>query len=140
LLGRGGDTFAAQIIARNPVLEDRIIGPGDLDPQSLANHLAACDLLIQPYSEGATSRRGSLIAGLALGVPTVTTLGELSEDFWLPSRAALFAPANDVAAMIELAEAALADVTLREELRARARDLYEARFAVGHTADALQRI
>jgi glycosyltransferase involved in cell wall biosynthesis len=138
LLGRGSDAFAARLIEREPALAGRVIGTGDLDAQTLANHLAVCDVLIQPYAEGATTRRGSLFAGLALGVPTVTTLGPLSEDLWAASDAALFAPPNDVAAMVALAETALADPQLRADLGARARALYQSRFDVARTVEALR--
>jgi glycosyltransferase involved in cell wall biosynthesis len=79
-----------------------------------------------------------LFAGLALGVPTVTTLGPLSEDLWAASDAALFAPPNDVAAMVALAETALADPQLRADLGARARALYQSRFDVARTVEALR--
>lgn len=41
--------------------------------------LQACDLAIAPYPEGATTRRGTLLASLANGVPTLTTLSPRSD-------------------------------------------------------------
>ena len=41
--------------------------------RALAQHVRACDVLAQPYPDGISSRRTSAMAGLALGVPVVTT-------------------------------------------------------------------
>jgi glycosyltransferase involved in cell wall biosynthesis len=138
LLGRGSDAFAAGIIAQQSELAGRVIGVGDLDSEAVANHLAACDVLIQPYSDGVTTRRGSLFAGLALGVPMVTTLGPLTEDFWVPSGAVVFAPPNDVDATVAALERLLADPELRRATGARARSLYANRFDVSLTVAALR--
>lgn len=133
LLGRGSDEFASSLIAKEPQLAGRVFGIGDLAPQALANHLSVCDILLQPYADGVTTRRGSLIAALALGIPMVTNIGELSEDIWLSSGAALFAPPGDMPAMLALAESALADPALRIAMATRARELYRRHFALDHT-------
>jgi glycosyltransferase involved in cell wall biosynthesis len=138
LLGRGSDAFAAAIVAADPSLAGRVLGTGDLESSELANHLAACDALIQPYSDGVTTRRGSLLAGLALGVPIVTTLGPLTEDFWVPSGAVLFAAPNDVAGTLRELERLLADDALRRTTAERARELYARRFDVSLTVAALR--
>jgi glycosyltransferase involved in cell wall biosynthesis len=138
LLGRGSDKFATLLIEHEPALADRIVGLGDLDSQALANHLAACDLLLQPYAEGVTTRRGSFFAALALGVPTVTTLGPLSEDLWSESGAAFFGPPDDIPATIAIIDSALADSAARHRVGERARDLYMSRFDVSHTVQELR--
>jgi glycosyltransferase involved in cell wall biosynthesis len=138
LLGRGSDAFAAGLRADHPEIAGRIHGAGDLESQELADHLAACDLLVQPYSDGATTRRGSLFAALALGVPAVTTLGPLSEDLWKSSGAAFFAPPNDVPATLALVDTALADPELRRRVGVQARELYMRRFDVAHTVEHLR--
>ena len=56
-------------------------------PQALADHIGACDLLIQPYPDGISSRRTSAMAGLALGIPVITTTGSLTESLWAETRA-----------------------------------------------------
>ena len=81
-LGRGSLEFRDESVARYPDLAQRMMATGELSAEDLSAHLAACDLLLQPYSDGASSRRGSLMAGLALGVPTVTNTGFLSEPIW----------------------------------------------------------
>jgi glycosyltransferase involved in cell wall biosynthesis len=138
LLGRGSDGFATSLLNERPELAGRVLGVGGLDSQDLANHLGACDILIQPYSDGATTRRGSLLAGLALGIPAVTSFGPLTEEFWLKSDAALFAPANDVDATLAVLEGALADPALRRRVGRNARDLYMSRFDLAHTIKDLR--
>jgi glycosyltransferase involved in cell wall biosynthesis len=138
LLGRGSVDFVQRLLADEPSLGGRVFGTGDLGAQEVANHLMACDLLVQPYSDGVTTRRSSLISGLALGVPTLTTLGSRSEEFWGQSGAALFAKANDVSSMVALAEIALADENIRVELREKARELYARLFDIAHTIRKLR--
>jgi glycosyltransferase involved in cell wall biosynthesis len=138
LLGRGSDAFAASLIAAHPLLAGRIHGVGDLAADDLADHLCACDVLVQPYSDGATTRRGSLFAALALGVPTVTTAGRLTEDLWHESGAAYFAPPDDIDATLALIEEALAQTDARRAIGERARALYMSRFDVAHTVEMLR--
>jgi glycosyltransferase involved in cell wall biosynthesis len=138
LLGNNGDAFAADLKARHPALAARVTATGNLDAQELADHIAACTVLVQPYESGVTTRRGSVTAGLALGVPTVTTEGPTTESLWRASGAvALCGPsASD---LIDCTNAMLSDPAAREDVGRRARELYAARFDVGHTVDALRR-
>jgi|SRR5579871_31404 len=85
LMGRGSDAFRAKIIAAKPDRAARIHATGELPPQELSCHLAACDLLLQPYPDGVSSRRTSFMAGLSHGKPVVTTSGALTEDLWAAS-------------------------------------------------------
>src|SRR5512135_1070561 len=55
----------------------RVITPGPLPAPAIAEYLRACDLVLQPYPDGASGRRTTLMTALANGVPVVTTLGVL---------------------------------------------------------------
>ena len=57
-------------------------------PRRSLSTCGACDLLVQPYPDGISSRRTSAMAGLALGVPVVTTTGHLTEPLWAETRRA----------------------------------------------------
>lgn len=138
LLGRGGREFAAELVGDRPDLRGRVVATGGLPPDSLAAHLAACDLLIQPYPDGASSRRGSLMAGMGLGLPIVTTDGLFTEPQWRDSGAVALAPAANAGRMIDLADALLRDSRAREQLRASASALYARRFALENTIHALR--
>ena len=135
LLGRGGDEFASALEAARPSLRGRLIAPGELPEPELAAHLAACDLLIQPYPDGVSGRRTSLMAGLALGVPVVTTEGALTEPLWRDAAAVALAPVDRPSEFVGAAASLLADPGLRADLGRRGRSFYQAHF----TSDGLIR-
>lgn len=60
----------------------RIISTGRLSPQSAANAIAAMDLMINPFVDGISTRRGSAIASLQQGVPVLTTVGRHTDSLW----------------------------------------------------------
>ncbi len=72
LLGRNSVRFAKELQCSRPALAHRIFSAGEQPADTAAAYLSACDLLVQPFPDGASSRRTSLMAGLALGVPIVT--------------------------------------------------------------------
>jgi glycosyltransferase involved in cell wall biosynthesis len=135
LLGRGGPDFAAAVGGKHPVLANRLTAPGHLEAAAAAAHVAACDVLVQPYPDGISSRRTSAMAALALGRPVVTTDGHLTEPLWRATRAVAVAPPDQLAsATLGL----LADPDGRAELGRRAADLYREQFAVEHTVRQLR--
>jgi glycosyltransferase involved in cell wall biosynthesis len=91
LLGRGGVEFADRMRARDSRLADAFRTPGFLGAEALSYHLQASDVAIQPYPDGADTRRTTLMSCLANGVPTVTTHGRFTE---LTLMAATASPAN----------------------------------------------
>lgn len=139
LLGRGSDREARRLLDAHPELGDRIVGVGGLPPAELSAHLQACDLLLQPYADGASSRRTTLMAALAHGVPVVTTLGPLSELFWSSSDAVTVVPAADAAAIVDHTVQLIADPERRRRQAAAGRALYESRFSVLRVVDTLRR-
>ena len=105
LLGRNGEAFARTLQAARPALAGRLVAPGALPDAELAAYLTACDLLIQPYPDGASSRRTSLMAGLALGLPVVATDGALTESLWRDAGAVALAPVDRPSEFVRTAEA-----------------------------------
>ena len=84
-------------IACRPVDPDvggRAWASGRLPPPDVAAALRACDLLVQPYPDGVTTRRTSVMAGLANGVPIVATDGALTEAVWRETGATTLVPAE----------------------------------------------
>jgi glycosyltransferase involved in cell wall biosynthesis len=127
LLGRNGDTFRNGFVSRHPDLAGRVAATGALPAEATAAHLAACDVLVQPFPDGVSSRRTSAMAGLALGVPLVTNRGALTEPVWAEGGAVSL-----VAGVAELAERVsrvLADPQ-RQALGESARRWYAERFAL----------
>jgi 2,4-dienoyl-CoA reductase-like NADH-dependent reductase (Old Yellow Enzyme family) len=100
--------------------------------------LAACDLLVQPFPDGVTTRRTSVMAGLINGRAVLTTAGRLTEPVWAETRAVALAPVGDSRSLIALARALLADPDMRASLAARAESTYCRLFSLGHSIDTLR--
>jgi glycosyltransferase involved in cell wall biosynthesis len=137
LLGRGGERFAARLAASHPSLAGRLDAPGALAADDVSRHLQACNLLLQPYPDGVTSRRTSTMAALAHGLAVVTNAGHLAEPFWAGSGAVALAPSPDPAALVRAAEALIADPGARGRVAAEALRLYECSFAIERTMETL---
>jgi len=135
LLGHGSPAFAARLLEHNPEWTARLGVRGELDERALGAHLASCDVLLQPYPDGISTRRGSAMAGIALGLPLVTTEGHLTEPLWRNSGAVAFAAAP---ALADAVQDLLADAPRRAQLGRRASALYRERFAVEHTIRLLR--
>jgi glycosyltransferase involved in cell wall biosynthesis len=139
LLGRGGQAYAATLRKDFPDLASRILAPGELDAASLAVHLAAADLLVQPHQDGISCRRSSSMAGLALGVPLVSCIGPSTEPIWPQSNAIALAPSSDPQQIIASAENALADPATLPALGRRGQLLYQEKFDIRFTIASLRR-
>ena len=136
-LGRNGEAFVAGLEARVPSLRGRVVASGGLAPEAVAAHLRACDLVVQPFPDGVTTRRTSLMASLANGCPTVTTIGPLTEALWVDESGVALAPVGDTAALVDLVVALLRDGARRTALGRAGHRLYDTRFAVRHTVRLL---
>lgn len=139
LLGRGSQGFARELGARHPELASRVQSRDALAPNDLAAHLAAMDLLVQPYPDGVSARRSTNMAGVALGRPVVTQAGHLTEPIWRESGAVALAEDTTPETLAALAERLLSQPEERAALGARAARLYRERFALERTVEALLR-
>lgn len=137
LLGRGGERFAAALAAACPALAGRLIAPGELDPEALSRHLQACDLMLLPYQDGVSTRRTTMMAALAHGLPAVTNSGPSTDPSWAASGATALAPGANPAGLVRAAERLLADPQARARLGATARAVYAERFAPERVVAAL---
>jgi glycosyltransferase involved in cell wall biosynthesis len=137
LIGRGGTEYAPALARRRPTPSTRIHATGALPAGELSVHLQACDLLVQPYADGASARRTTLMAALAHGRPVVTTTGELSEPWWRECGAVEVAPAEDPRLVIDRVVSLAGDRERRQRLESVARTLYRSRFAVEHAVSRL---
>lgn len=137
LIGPRGEQARAEILARDATLAPRIHATGALLEDAVSVHLTACDVMLQPYPDGISSRRTSAMASLAHGVPIVTTAGWLTESIWSETEAVALAPVDDAAGLAHAAAALVASAEAREQLARRGRALYDARFDLRHTLAAL---
>jgi glycosyltransferase involved in cell wall biosynthesis len=138
LIGQGSEQFVENLCSRHPQLRPRLIATGPLPRPEAAAHIAACDLLIQPYIDGITCRRSSAMAGLAMGVAVLTTTGRLTEASWADGGAVALAPAGDAAAMVTAARKLIDDRKQRSSLGQRGRELYFSRFDIAQVIGALR--
>jgi glycosyltransferase involved in cell wall biosynthesis len=138
-MGRGSDRFVEELCALHPHVRSLVSSSGALPSQALAEHMAACDLLVQPYQDGVSARRGSVTAALALGIPVVTVSGESTEAEWHASGALRLVPAAGGAdALVAGVEALCNDPATRSEFRVRSRHFYAEFFAIEHTVARLR--
>jgi glycosyltransferase involved in cell wall biosynthesis len=135
--GFGSDRFVKRFAAEYPSFRSRLSGVGRASPHDISVQLQACDVLLQPYPDGVTTRRTSAMAGLANRCALVTTDGKLTEDVWRTTRCVALTPV-DPAALSHATRELLDDVTAREALRSRAASTYAACFALRHTIAALR--
>ena len=139
LIGRGSERFIVDIVAAYPELAGRVIGTGELSSDAVAAHLRACDLLLQPYPDGVSSRRTTVMAALANRVPVVTNLGHLSEPLWAASTGITVVAGPDPAALAAASVAVLAlSPESRLALSVRGAELYRSAFSVEQTIARLQ--
>jgi glycosyltransferase involved in cell wall biosynthesis len=138
LMGAGSEKFGAEVSRRHPALGRLVHSTGDLSAEDLSAHLSACDLLIQPYPDGVSSRRGTMMAGLAHGKPIVTTYGPLSAPFWKQAAGLALAPVDDPVRFMKLVRELAGDPAALEQMGRAAKSLYDERFDLSHTVHALR--
>jgi Glycosyl transferase 4-like domain len=137
LIGPDGERVRQEIAARDTAAAARVHCTGELPEDAVSIHLSACDLMLQPYPDGISTRRTSAMASLAHGLAVVTTAGWLTEPLWHDTNAVALAPAGHADALANAAADLIASCDAREQLARRGRALYDARFDVRHTIAAL---
>jgi hypothetical protein len=138
LVGRGGERVVEQLAAWAPSLGGRVFATGGLPAAGVAAHLAACDLLVQPYPDGASTRRTTLMTGIALGLAVVSNNGPATEPVWGEERLVGLAPVGSDEAFLDAAEAVLGDEAARAALGRRAQHGYDTHFSLRHTIATLR--
>lgn len=138
LLGAESGRFRQQLLTRHPSWSARVHAAGYVAPASLGVHIAACDVFVQPYPDGITSRRTSAMACLSQAKPVVTTTGHLTEALWAETGAVLLADVADRSAFASAVSFLLGDERARKDLSRRGHQIYVERFTVGRVVDALR--
>lgn len=139
--------YAQEIMARiqRLALQDQVILTGHVDETTVSAHLLAADCAVLPFRDGASFRRGSLLAALAHGLPVITThpttpiTGELPSLMHLIN--VLLIPSANSAALGSALQQLLIDRQLQVRLGTAARAL-AARFSwaeIGQYHDLIYR-
>jgi len=139
LIGKDSEAFRRRVVEGNPSYASRVHATGTLPPEDLSRHISACDILIQPYPDGVSSRRSSVMAGLCHGKPIVTTVGTLTEPLWAESGAVVLGPVGDTDALVAQMRYLANHRDTRELLATRAKALYDERFSLQRLVVALRR-
>lgn len=137
LIGAGSEVFRMGLLAGHPEHAKRVNATGGLNTADIAAHVAACDVLVQPYPDGVSSRRTTTMAGLAFGVPVVTTFGRLSESLWKESGAVRLSDVGDFRTMALHVADLLRDPEARGRLGEAGRSLYQRSFDMRRTINVL---
>lgn len=137
LVGMGSEELRREILQGSPILKDRIRSAENLSADDLSRHLQVCDVFIQPYPEGLTSRRTSTMGPLAHGRAVVSFDGEATEAVWRVRGGVALVPAGDTGAMTREALRLLTDARAREAAATKGQALYDGQFDVRHSVDAL---
>lgn len=120
-------------------LHTRTARTGYVEPVQVSMALAASDAIALPYADGASFRRGSLMAALAHAKAVVTTQPRLPLPELIDGDNCLLVQAEDPSALAEAIRRAVLDSGLRARLEAGARDL-SAQFAWDKIAARTARI
>jgi hypothetical protein len=115
----------------------RVLRPGRLPAAELGAWLAAADLALLPFIDGASTRRTTLIAALQQNVCVVSTDGPLTDQELATHPALSLTAVSDAAAFAETTAALAADRGRRAALAAQGRRLYEERFGWSAIAERL---
>jgi glycosyltransferase involved in cell wall biosynthesis len=112
--------YAARIMQLAESLHVRkwIVPTGFLDAHEVSAALAACDCLALPYQDGASFRRGTLMAALAHGCAVVTTAPRINLPELHDGVNMLLVPPGDTPRLADALERVLSDATLRLRLQA----------------------
>jgi glycosyltransferase involved in cell wall biosynthesis len=138
LIGRNGERFRDDFVRDHQALASRVFATGALVESDVSINIGACDVMIQPYPDGITSRNTSALAGLAHGKATATTTGRYSEDIWQRSGAVFLAPDQDAEALARGTIDLINDRDRAKAMGCEAIKLYREVFDLAHTIRALR--
>jgi glycosyltransferase involved in cell wall biosynthesis len=139
LIGQSSERYRDDLLRANPDLAGRILASGAIDAGEISLHLQVCELLLQPYPEGITTRRTTAMAALAHGIPMVSSCGPMTESFWGESGALVFGPYEQPVHVAALVETLLGNPARTRQVGQRARSFYDERFETRHVIRTLRR-
>jgi glycosyltransferase involved in cell wall biosynthesis len=99
-------------------VREHMVLTGYLDDQGVSESLAACDCMALPYRDGASFRRGTLMAALAHGCAVITTTPHHQISELRHAENALLVPPGDTHRLANAMMQVLRDTQLRARLRA----------------------
>lgn len=126
------DGLRAQIEALG--LTERVHWTGFLSDARVSAHLQAADMLVMPYRDGASLRRGTLMAALAHGRPLISTVTTVLTPQLISGENCCLVPVGDMAALGTAVQTLTNDAELRGKIGQGAAELAE-QFSWGKIAE-----
>ncbi len=97
-------------------LNERVHWTGFLSDARVSAHLQAADMLVMPYRDGASLRRGTLMAALAHGRPLITTTPTTPTPQLQSGETCYLVPVGGVGSLATAVQTLTNDEELREKL------------------------
>jgi len=110
--------YAAQVerLIERLGVKARVSATGYLEPAAVSRALRACDVMVLPYLDGASLRRGSLLAAIAHGKAIVTTEPRYPLVGLKQSESAFFVSPNNLRSLAGAVKQVLQNKDLRTRL------------------------
>ncbi|NTU63527.1 MAG: glycosyltransferase family 4 protein [Chloroflexi bacterium] len=111
--------YAAQVeqLIDSLRVKDRVVATGYLEPPEVSRALLTCDVIALPYVDGASLRRGSLLAAIAHGKAIVTTEPRYPIEGLIHEDSVLYVSLSDPQALAVALQRVLKDDALRARLQ-----------------------
>lgn len=136
-LGRKSEKFVATFKRNYPNLANQIESTGELDQVAISAHIQACDIMIQPYPDGVTAKRTSILASLLHEKAILTTSGNNSELFWSKRKCVLLYKEGSDLDFITQFEQIIYDSSVKKRLELKAKETYQLFFSLNSTIQKL---
>lgn len=132
---------AESVRSSSMLAELPLLAEGPLQTDEISTRMSAIDIFLVPIEEGVSSRRTSLMAGLAHGLATVATSGSITDDIFLREngRALMLADINDPSLFANHVLTLALDVQRRSTIAAAGRAFFEREFAWERLGERLLR-
>ena len=116
-----------------------IVDTGALPAPDVSHRLSAVDVYLAPFANGVSTRRGSFLAGLQHGLPTVSTHGPRTDTLLLDEAGHAFelVPCNDPSTFARAALALAQSPARRDALGRTAQTFFDDTFSWARIADQL---
>jgi glycosyltransferase involved in cell wall biosynthesis len=138
-VGRSRDEIV-EFCARRCGLPPDLVEVFDRRPAgAVSDLLASSDLFLAPLADGVSTRRTTVVAALAHGLPVVGTYGPSTDALVGESPACALAPVGAPAELVARLRALASDADARTRMGRAARELFEARFTWDAIAAAYRR-
>lgn len=136
LLGKNGDLFLKEVESKRPELKGKILAPGIQSLEEISIGISACDVMIQPYGGGISTRNGSLMAVLSHGIPCVANRGHVTDPEWDEWGIVDLVDEDDFSAMVKKVKGLLNDPILRAKRREKILAHYDRYFSLRRSVES----